>query len=123
MDTQIKATSLGKAFYEKNEDLGNVSGTLELDFAKERFQTGTMTGNITGQSFVNVPPAPYVGLITYTLIDGEAFDFTFDAKFRTNGGAVPLHAGGSKKVWTIWTDDGGTTYNLVVLGSNMVAIP
>jgi hypothetical protein len=92
-------------------DLGNVSGTVNIDFTKGVVRA-RLTGNTTF-AFTNVPAAGTVTAVTLIVVqDGTGGrTVTWPAASDYPGGVVPpatttLNA---VDIWTLFTVDGGTT--------------
>lgn len=91
------------------EDGGNLSGSVTFNLANADVQRGTVTGDITGITFSNVPPSDAV-FLTLELTDGGAHTITWPASIKWDGDAEPTLQSAGVDLIILYTRDGGTTW-------------
>jgi hypothetical protein len=113
MADQLLTRSYLQDYAEVANALGNISGTVAVDYEEGNVAFGTLTGNITTFSITNPPASGRVGTITLVLIqDGTGSrTVTWGASVLWPGGTAPTLSGASGvDVVTLVTLDGGTTW-------------
>lgn len=95
-------------------DLGNISGTANLDFDLANAWTATVTGGVT-ITLLNVPTGTFIVGGVLKIIDGGPAQITWPAAFKWEGGTAPtLSVSGTDYVAFV-SLDAGTSFSAVAL--------
>jgi hypothetical protein len=112
-----------KDYAEEPFSLGNIAGTVDIDFEKGNFQYGTLIGNVTF-TVSNPPATGKVGSMTLELNqDGTGNrTVTFPTSFKFAGGTAPTLSvsANAKDILVFFTRNAGITYNVGTFGLNFV---
>lgn len=112
-----------KDYAEEPFNLGNIAGTVDLDFEKGNFQYGTLIGNVTF-TVSNPPATGKVGSMTLELTQDGVGNrtATFPASFKFAGGTLPTLsiAPNAKDIFVLFTRNGGTSYYFGTFGLDFV---
>lgn len=112
-----------KDYAEEPFSLGNIAGSVDINFENGNFQYGTLIGDIT-LNFTNPPATGKVGSMTLELIQdatgGRTITFPASCKFAGGTAPVPSAGANAKDIFVLYTRDGGTTYNVGTFGLDFV---
>lgn len=92
---------------------GNMSGAVSFDLDAGNCFYGTVNGNISGITFSNVPATGDFVFVTLELTNPGAFTIAWGG-IRWPGGSPPTLTTSGVDVVTLYTRDGGTTWNAAV---------
>jgi hypothetical protein len=92
----------------KRIDLGNISGTVNIDCSSASYFVGSITGPTT-LTVSNVPAGNVVSSITLRITNGDT-SVTWPASFKWDSGTAPTLTAAGKDIFTFITDDNGTTW-------------
>jgi hypothetical protein len=112
-----------KDYAEEPFSLGNIAGTVDIDFEKGNFQYGTLIGNVVF-TVSNPPATGKVGSMTLELNQDATGNrtVTFPASFKFAGGTAPTLSvsANAKDILVFFTRNAGTSYNVGTFGLNFV---
>jgi hypothetical protein len=92
-------------------DLGNMTGATPLDLDAANAFYGTATGTITF-SFSNVPATGQFVFVVLEITNGGSQTINWPASVDFPGGSPPALTVSGKDTLTLYTRDGGVTWNL-----------
>ena len=108
-----------KDYAEATNNLGNMTGTVDLDYENGNFQYGVLTDNVTF-TISNPPVSGKVGSLTLELQQDATGSrtVTWPASVKFAGGTPPTlsTAANALDVFVLYTRDGGTSFRLGTVG-------
>lgn len=88
----------------------SLSGTVDFDLSAGNWFYGTVTGNITTQTFSNVPASGTGIVVLVELTNGGAHTITWDASITWDGNTTPTLQSSGVDMLVFTTRDNGTNW-------------
>lgn len=92
---------------------GNVSGAVSLDLSLGNYFTMTVTGDISGISFTNVPVSGQATPIILEITNGGAHTITYGSAFKFPSGTAPVLTSSGVDILGFVTHDAAATVRMV----------
>jgi hypothetical protein len=96
------------------------SGVLTIDTSAATAFNVTVGSNITAINITNAASSAYVTRFVLVFNYTASVSVVWPASFRWANGVAPTltNVNGKRDIFTIFTTDGGTSYNAIITGQN-----